>query len=561
MAPVNPAGPPIDPQIPDAQQTAEAKDKVDDILDPRVEPDDYDPDADRITQPLPGEPYASIETRGLAEMRIAKLAEALEDADPLESQAIMTELLRRDPDALESWLNPSYLEGKVDGQLISGEALKDISISIAAAYNNDPEVAASINDSIDTLLADHLAPINGDGGQNTSAVKAFTDLFSNAAYHPDLREFRESIATHILDTHVLGQDGSSTVNNAAGVALSLLPVDNANTESAARVLSKYATDGGDVTQLRDILQRAQISISHGESDTDRNIIAEVVNMASQAGYSYEGRLTPTERSDYNADLVRALGELHSDVEDSPELQQAVADLFKTDGAGILERLTSASADHDTNTSIDGKTKNLAEADAERLGRLWSATLFSESASDAVKNDLRTSIADFVEAQNEALNSAQTQNERDRIAGSLGFLIGSIQSIPHQNDFDVEQAEKAREEAFKLIADIVAVPLAGKLLKGGSGAFDALIEGATGLDKVALEAMKAVIDKGEDAMIEAARDAVLGKLSSGGNGSGDLVTATNEVRDTILDQVTADGADKTILDTADRVTSHYDEPGG
>lgn len=415
---------------PQGDQSSDPQQIAQDILDPNVEPQNYD--EGRIGNQV------TSESQVLDELKQAKLAEALATADPEQSAAIMTELLRQDPNALDTWLDPQVLQARSQDGLLSQQNIQDIGIGIAQAYNADPAIRERINATLD----ENYLQNPGDAASNGARTNALVDLFSAAAYHPDLRLMRESYAQHVLDTQVVGQGTDRESIHAAGVALSLLNAPNANPESGARVLDQYSPQ-----ELANIFTQAGASAELGTIAADRDIVADTLRNAATQGYPYDGQLSAQQRTAFADTLVRTLGEMQGDVINWPTTMAAAAELFRAHGPALIDLYTSSAA------GIAPKTEPLAV--------LMSMTMFNPAAANVmVGNQTVPEVMRgvFADAADRFLTTAETAPagsvEQSRAIEQFGQLTATLSGGAAHALTRYDEQIRQNEETRELFASLV-----------------------------------------------------------------------------------------------------------
>ena len=510
----------------------------------------------RVTQPFQrGGTPINAESGIVNEQRLQKLEETLKDATANERQDIIAEVLKRDPNAFSTWLSPSFIRQKVKSGLVSPVSQENLAVSVAQAYNNNKDVALAIDKAVGKNVK------NGMGADDYKRLDDVSALFSCSPFNVELCHMRESMATRLLDDKAKGRTDEAAVA-AAGLSAELLTAGDPS--SVPRVLGKYAGQNGDVTELTGILSNidayAAVRTERGVH-YERDLLNDVINSAVLRGKVHES--LPSEEKTFNVNLVRSLGDMKNVLDGHAQRQSSVGQLFKADGANILAGMTSA--DNDKNIYTAKEPENLLELDARRLGRIWGGTLFSSSAPSDTKDLLRNSISQFVESQNQTLNSSDaSKDDKDAAGKSLGFLMGSLDVVPYQKNFDAEQTAKAKEEMLKLMIDVILTPVLGAFAKVGSKALEEALGKAQGMTKTVLQAMKDVVGATEDKVIDKTTKAkILEKakeeVEKEHKSDPGLINSINDLRDAVLGQVTADGYRHDITSEASRVVKPYQKP--
>ncbi|MGO1068452.1 hypothetical protein [Lysobacter sp. CA199] len=429
-------------------------------------------------------------------VKLARLNEALDQdgITPDQAAAITEEVIRLDPDALSTWLSPPTIQANRDSGALDQQGEKNVSIGLAATYENNPDLRDEFHAALDKI---YMPGALGGTGASADSIDQMLGIYSNAAFHPDQRALREGYAQHLLDTYVVGKDSGPESFHAAGIATSLITVDNASPQTVMNVLNKYSS-----TQISDILVQAQVSVETGTIPADRDVVSNILTAAGDigdsrySGFPYPAGQTQDQVLGFADKLIGAVGEMGVNAKDDPAIIQATGELFLAYAAdkpaqtvdpsgpffpgqqpttrpaepGLLTRYTSA---------VPGQV-----ADTSNLATLISQGVFDPAAGDikigdrslpdAINSAINTRLNQYLVAADAAPDGSDAQRRAIENFGQItaGVTGGIAKALSIYSD-DIRASEESREK----FADLVGA-IGGDLLPHGGNTAATLLSELT-----------------------------------------------------------------------------------
>jgi hypothetical protein len=199
------------------------------------------------------------------EARMKELAHQLSLGDPTYREQLMAEILKRDPNALNSWLTPERANNLRSQGQITLDQEGQIADAFAAAYNAGamPSYSRGITSgpgqingvtNIDNVIASYEGTGGFDKVQSAQRVREFLD-FLDTSNSGEVAAFRQEYAQHLLDQYVLNKDVALQSPNqrdaAAGLAADLLSADANHPEFVVNLLM-HGKPGGTAYSAQDI---------------------------------------------------------------------------------------------------------------------------------------------------------------------------------------------------------------------------------------------------------------------------------------------------------------------
>lgn len=475
--------------------------------------------------------------------RLDAFTEVMDSGDAAFRDALMQEIMDRDPDAINSWLNPVEINAAVDSGLISSQQRAAIAESLAAAYNDghpalapgDPVGHPPLSRSpLDAPLYEYHSSTGSDSGQvqRSLAVSGFVE-FIGSSQGPEAALFRTDYSRHLIDQYVLpGTSDSHRSAAAAGLAASLMSGDPARPDLTVRALSGY-----DPSELERIF---------GEMEASRYVYAEspaLMRETAEAGIDITSVTLPESLTQVYAAIARSsnpdAGPLALDVArvasrnqgwfDSAEtgdLGSARLDALMTMVVGHDETILDALTEYDRSgaRSISDVGRIQYEVNASELGQLFQLTLFNPDAVGLLSHsDLQGSIIQYAGDLTAQINAANDGNAAgfDEPAGRLAMLSAATDNAIAQGYADLRDQQAARLAQISFIVDLVlvAVPASSRTreklveLVGGvlpEGVLDRVLERVSGnlvdratgrLTNEAKQAIAEVVGEDEAHLIE------------------------------------------------------------
>lgn len=237
--------------------------------------------------------------------RVQEFANTLQGLDAQQRQELTAAILDKDTNALNSWLNPSVMDGLDQRELgMVGEAL-------AGAYNSGHPVMANFDAPANPTFGGHEMhqrnPLDGavlgfnshgysDALGRAQDARAFVELMS-ASSGPEAAQFRADYANHLIEQYVLNDRVDVVTRDAAaGIAAQMLGNDTTRPDLVVDALS-------------------------GMSESDRATFLEHVERSSGL---------------FGSEIIEALA--------SSDLRVDPADVRLQDGLGLLMSAVARSAD-------------------------------------------------------------------------------------------------------------------------------------------------------------------------------------------------------------------------
>src|SRR5690606_16118598 len=178
--------------------------------------------------------------------RVQEFANTLQGLDAQQRQELTAAILDKDTNALNSWLNPSVMDGLDQRELgMVGEAL-------AGAYNSGHPVMANFDAPANPTFGGHEMhqrnPLDGavlgfnshgysDALGRAQDARAFVELMS-ASSGPEAAQFRADYANHLIEQYVLNDRVDVVTRDAAaGIAAQMLGNDTTRPDLVVDALS------------------------------------------------------------------------------------------------------------------------------------------------------------------------------------------------------------------------------------------------------------------------------------------------------------------------------------
>lgn len=434
------------------------------------------------------------------QFKLARLNEALsaEGITPEQSAAIMEEVVRLEPGALKTWLSPTTIDATRGAGGMSQQNAKDLSVALSATYTGNPDLRDDFHAALDQLFQ------QGARGASVpyESVDKLLEFYSNAPFHPDQRGLREGYAQHLLDTYVVGKDKGQESFHAAGIAASLLTVDNSNPQTVMNVLGKYSSE-----QISDILVQAQVSVETRTIPADRDVVSKILNAAGDIGESrYSGFPYPpgTDQKqvvEFADKLIGAVGQMGVSAKDDPAIIKATGELFlayagdtpatTVDVGGPMPPGLQQSRPAETGLlSMYTSSQPGQIADTTNLATLISLGVFDPAANSikigdtplpkAILGELNQHMSGLLDA---SIDPKLSPDQQQRAIESFGQLSAAVTGGISKALTNYSDDIKASEESRELFASLVGA-VGGDLLPKGGNTFatitSKLTEGVLGV---------------------------------------------------------------------------------
>ena len=415
--------------------------------------------------------------------RLDEFANTVVDADQQYREDVLREILERDPNAFNSWLNVTRIDELADSGRISPTEHAALAETIAGAFNNGAipsfEYPASMHQPSERLDVSYLdgkvLAFGIDDYSGSDATQELAESFDlveliNASDGPEATEFRRTYSEHLYDTYVLNDAADSRLRQAAaGIAAELMTGDYTRPNITVDVLSGYTPE-----QRSQIIE--EIAASEGYFSTEHADwrIANNPRLEGE-GVSFEDGLAEifeaTARVD--SDQARALAVEFARLPDAesswfgdrspnaPERVEQFGRLFTNHSEAILDDLTAY--DRGNAQSINGGDTDLQqyEVNADALSDVLQITVFNNDSryQNAAQQEVLNYNAELtaqLNASSDNPNSAGARDATERIA-----MLSAASSHAVTEAFDQVAADRAaKEELIGFIVDLalVAIPV-------------------------------------------------------------------------------------------------------
>ena len=510
--------------------------------------------------------------------RMGALADALNQGDPTYRGQLMDQILKQDPNALNSWLQPSRAEDLTRAGKLTLEQEGRIAEGFAAAYNNGsipqhetyagPTPGTGVDGKVQATDIDHLldnyytpgpfgpAP---DRIQNADQMRKFVD-FIDSSNGPEAAEFREKYAQHLIDQYVLnpavGYNNPQQRDAAAGLAGNLIGGDISRPDIAAKTLAKY-----DFDQVKTIMESAARSNGiygedaiKGEAATritpdGKPLNARDISVPNGAALIMDsvGLATSPDADKVAIELARL-----------PANAPSIFDAHNIEGKNNTDALTLAVTNHSKavfdslakydDTYIGDKgNANLQQymQNGSELGTLFKTTLFNPDST--YRGLLQDKVVQYADGLKNEVNQPGPNQDA---AGHLAMLSASLTDGVRQGYTELAKNEAAKKEILGMVVDIALAGL--PLGKWAAQPVEDLIK-STFPNTQVQDALKGLTGKLIDAPVgklnEAAKSAIVDAL---GKSEGNLAIAanlSNDLHNAFFNQIANSDYDKEFAQVA------------
>lgn len=424
---------------------------------------------------------------------------------------LMDQILEKDPNAINSWLNPREVNADVGGRLTVRDQ-QVIGGALADAFNRGHPVFQAFEVPIDRYHAGlpdgmrNQTALDGvvlqygihghhDMVQSAERVNDFVTLMT-ASGGATAAEFREKYSTHLIESYVLDQRVDPLQRSAAaGVAAELLGGRGARPSESVALLDRLHADGNLDTFLEQVQSSADLfgreileyPAEAALKDVDQvalgDGLAGIMDVVSRSG-TPEAAALAVELAQLPSSQPRwfegGAAEARAEALTGAFLRhdQAVLDAFT-----VYDRSGSATTSRPNQQGYD--------VNVLRLGRLLEVTLFNPDAPNAAA--VQRSILDYAGELTDRINASRGNENNEGFmepAGRLAVLsAGTSESIAIMYD-RIAASEQARADAIGFVVDLAlaAIPvgsLANDQIKAAlaqmmpEGAIRTAVEGLSG----------------------------------------------------------------------------------
>ncbi|MFK7887141.1 MAG: hypothetical protein AB8G16_09790 [Gammaproteobacteria bacterium] len=418
------------------------------------------------------------------------------EGDPDYQAALTATVLRQDPSAVGSWLNPAFINGQAESGAISGEEYTLAAQAFVGAANDGLFAEQDIGHAVEYFSEDG-SPLNGtvldsfligfhSRGIMGGTVDAFTpvqsfaelnQLVNAAGSNPETQQFREEFAQHLNDTYVqnpniLNRDVRNVA--AAGAAL-IISGDSSSPELAQDFLTElYESDPAQFNEFMDransgsfyfsqegleIAQRLGHGLSFDAADfAQPDAVAQIVSAFGAAGPDPSDSTV----ADVALELARA-PDNNSNWTDTvkEERRDAWAELFVNHSETILDSLTDPSG----LPTVSGTNVTAGFVDrSEDLGALLRYIQVADNNTEVVG-----ALTEYNEVVRDRIANADNADDAIDESRRLGFLGASITESVDQGFEEFEDNLAQQQALVGFVVDLAfsALPL-GTLAKGATG---------------------------------------------------------------------------------------------
>jgi hypothetical protein len=511
--------------------------------------------------------------------RMGALADALNQGDPTYRGQLMDQILKQDPNALNSWLQPSRAEDLTRSGKLTLEQEGRIAEGFASAYNNGsipqhsmyagPTPGTGVDGKVQASDVDHLldnyytpgafgpAP---DRIQNADQMRKFVD-FINSSNGPEAAEFRQKYGQHLIDQYVLnpavGYNNPQQRDAAAGLAGNLIGGDISRPDIAAKTLAKY-----DFDQVKTIMESAARSNGIYGEDAIKGEAATRIDPGSGKPLDARNISVPNGAALVMDSIGLATSpdadKVATELARLPANAPSIFDAHNIEGKNNTDALTLAVTSHSKavfdslakydDTYIGDKSNpNLQQymQNGSELGTLFKTTLFNPDS--AYRGLLQDKVTQYAGELKSEVNQAGPNQDA---AGHLAMLSASLTDGVRQGYTELAKDEAAKKEILGMVVDVAlaGVPLG----KWAAKPVEDLIKNTFPNESVQ-EALKGLTGKLIDTPVgklnDAAKKAIVDAL---GKSEGNLAVASNlsnDLHNAFFNQIASSDYDKEYAQVA------------
>jgi hypothetical protein len=468
--------------------------------------------------------------------RVATLANELSQGDASYRDALMKEIFKEDPNALQ-WLTPARANALQQSGRISNEG--DVAESLAAAYNQgdlpqqnlyEGQAPYTAQDTfakgtaLDQMVRGFSLP-EGLQGQATSAqnVRDFLD-FMDSSRGPEATQFRINYADHLIGTYVAGPGAAAVQYNhpeqqsvAASIAANLLSEASVqNPNAATSVLSQYKD------QIPSILQAAEnggnwMSLNNITVNSDGRIINSV-HVGSGVPQLIDA-VAQSPQSATNDAVAVAFARLpattpglfKSPNADAQQNTTNLGQLFTTHFQGIMSALTN----YDTSDAgvKNGLPLNQYMENAADLGSLLNVTAFNPNSPWAF--DVKTMLINYAGGLKTQLNTPGLSGPaQTKASDQLAMVTAAADDALAQRYNDIQAQTQATKDTVAFIANLAlaGVPVGDMAKDKVAGLIsDAFGDSSGRISKALTGVAKSLVGTGTDQLTSDAQAALVNAL--------------------------------------------------
>lgn len=422
--------------------------------------------------------------------RVQDFANTLQDLDVQQRQELITAILDQDTNALNSWLNPSVMDGLSQTELgLVGEAL-------AGAYNSGHPVMSTFEvpasnsvgggpethqrGPLDGAVLGFNSHMYGNGLEQAQQARAFIDLMS-ASSGPESAQFRADYAEHLIEQYVLNDSVDPVTRDAAaGIAAQMLGNDTTRPELVVNALAGMsegdrATFLGHVASSSNLfgsgiiealvnsdpsnLDASKISLQDGLS----LLMSAVSRSADPAagGLAVEFAALPASNGDWFGG------------QQAGDRNSALSQMFLAHDEAILDAMSLYESASAGNPSQPGE--RIYDANVDALGSLLGEILFNPDAT--LPNSVQASVLDYSTQLTDEINASADRENSEGFEEASGRLVvlraATGEAVAQQYDA-IAASREATAAAIGFMVDLALAALPANV-RGGNMVKNALID--------------------------------------------------------------------------------------
>lgn len=513
------------------------------------------------------------------EARMKELGHQLSLGDPTYREQLMAEIFKRDPNAMGSWLTPERANTLASQGQITMDEEGQIASAFAAAYNqgalptsshglaNGPGQITGVT-SIDNVISGYEGT-SFDKVADAQRVRQFLD-FIDSSSSPDVAQFRQKYAQHLLDQYVL--NGSVANQNpfqrdaAAGLAANLLGGDISRPELVVNTLMHGGPQGKGYSpdQIQTFMQAAARSNGlYGEDilkvpAQDNHLDVRDICVPNGAALLMdEVGLTKGPDADALALQMAQLAKNAPDIFDKSHAgYQANVDsltLMATNHSQyILDQLTTKNSDY-TGTVGDPNSQQFI-TNGQQLAALFKTAMFNPD------SYYRQNLGDAVKQYATGLKD-QVLNKTDPVANGvhtsasnhLAMLFGSLDEGVRLGYTQMAADQKAKKDLWGMAVDIAlaGIPASKWAEKPVTDWIENAFQGNSYVQDALKGATGKLIDTPYGKLTDSAKAALVNALVQSGDDKNQAAykVFANSLRDGVINQMADNNVNKLYLTDA------------
>lgn len=491
------------------------------------------------TQVTPQSEAQRVTSQGDDRAKAQTFAEAYNSAPADQRDALVEAVFAEDPEALNTWLNPEQVNKLVDDGWLSDHERAGLAEAVAMGFNNGhiPVEPGYGPYSINTSLAFDQIPVQNFGlaphqeidglpgaYQYADNINQFLEFFG-ASTSPEVTEFRQNYADHLIETYVENpeQQNYGVRDAAAHFATQILTDRAAPRELASqylydrygsnpdgfRAFAQYAAQGGFYTS--EAYLQGVTEMWGGDEQASRYAIDDPVIALAQAADGYRGNvpthLVPplaTEASDWLATELTGLAadppklDNIGETFDTTERLQAITGVFISHSEAVLDHFTNPDV---VSENYRGSDMNQWQYNLDKFSGFLERTMFS---SDIIGGGaVRDKVLDYIDGQRQIVESGTNPGNQSeqRIALLSATTVEAVRNI--QDDIAAEKAEREELIGFTVDLALAALPLPSKANDAVTGALGDLF-GAGPIATALKDFSGQLVDEGTGRLTEEAK---------------------------------------------------------